>query len=54
MDPMDLGVDHRIAQLFGEGMVGTTWPRIHPHGHLLLTEWLNPMVENGPQKVHAH
>jgi hypothetical protein len=50
-DPMDIGVDLCIAQLLGEGMVGTTWPRIHPQGRHSLMERFNPTAEKGPQKV---
>jgi hypothetical protein len=46
-DLVNLGVDLRIIQLLGEGMAGTTWPQIHPDGHLLLTERLNPAAEKG-------
>jgi hypothetical protein len=53
-DPADLGVDLHITQLLGEGAVGTTWPRIHPHGHPPLTEQLNSTAEKGPQKVCTH
>jgi hypothetical protein len=53
-DPSDLGVDLRIAQLCGEGMVGTTWPRIYPHGHSSLTEQLHPMSEKSQKEGHAH
>jgi hypothetical protein len=28
---VDLGVDLRIVQLFGHGVVGTTWLWIQPH-----------------------
>jgi hypothetical protein len=52
--PTDPGVDLHIAQLLGEGTVGITWPRIHRHGHLLLTERLNPAAKKGPQKVSTH
>jgi hypothetical protein len=48
MDPVDLGVDLRIAQLIGKGTIGTTWPRIHRHGRLPLMDWLNPAAEQGP------
>jgi hypothetical protein len=52
-DPSDLSVDLRIVQLYGEGTVGTTWSRVHPHGHLSLVEWLDTVVDKGPQEVCA-
>jgi hypothetical protein len=42
-----LGVDLRIIQLYGEGVIGTTWPRIHPRSHLSLAEWLDVMADKG-------
>jgi hypothetical protein len=48
-DPVDLGVDLHIAQLLIELTVGTTWPRIHPHGSHPLTEQLNPAAKKGPR-----
>jgi hypothetical protein len=48
-DPVDTGVDLHIVQLLRVGTVGTTWPCIHPHGHLPLVERLNPVAEKGPQ-----
>jgi hypothetical protein len=53
-EPMDRGVDLHTAQLLVEGMVGTTWPQIHPHGRHPMTERLNPATKKGPQKVYAH
>jgi hypothetical protein len=53
-NPLDPGVDLHIAQLFGEGMIRTTWPRIHPHRHFSLMEWLNGVIDKGPHEVHAH
>jgi hypothetical protein len=52
-DPPNLGVDLRTVQLCGEGTIGTTWPQIHPHSHLLLAEWLDAAADKGPQEVHA-
>jgi hypothetical protein len=52
-DPSDPRFDLSITQLFGEGMVGTTWPQIDPYGYLSLTKWLNPVTEEGPQEVCA-
>jgi hypothetical protein len=46
--PPDPGVDLCITQLCGEGTIRTTWPRIHPHGHFLLTEWLIVAADKGP------
>jgi hypothetical protein len=42
-----------ITQLLEEGMVGITWSRIHPHGHLPLMERLNPAAKKGSQEVCA-
>jgi hypothetical protein len=53
-DPSDPVVDLLAVQLFREGMIGKTWPRIHPHGHLSLAEWLDMEDEKGPQEVCAH
>jgi hypothetical protein len=53
-DPSDPGIDHRIAQLYGEGTVGTTWPQIQPHGHSSPMEHLDLAAEKGPQEGHAH
>jgi hypothetical protein len=53
-DPSDPGVNFRIAQFGGEGMVGAAWPRIHPHWHLKPPEWLDEVADEGPQEVHAH
>jgi hypothetical protein len=50
----DLGVVLRIVQLHREGMIGTTWPRIDPHSHSSLMEWLNTAADKGPQDAHAH
>jgi hypothetical protein len=50
---MDTGVDLRIAQLLKEGMIRTTWPRIHPHGDHPLAERLDLLAEKGSQEVHA-
>jgi hypothetical protein len=47
MDPSIMGVDLRIAQLYGEAMVGTTWPRVHPHGPFSLMEWVDVTAEKG-------
>jgi hypothetical protein len=33
-------------------MIGITWPRIHPHSHLSLTEWLDTAVDKGLLEVH--
>jgi hypothetical protein len=44
---MNPGVDLYVAQPIGEGTIGTTWPRIHPHGHFLLMERLNPAAKEG-------
>jgi hypothetical protein len=52
-DPTNPSVDLRITQLLGEGIVRTTWPRVHPRGDLPLTERLNPMAENGLHEVCA-
>jgi hypothetical protein len=52
-NPSDPGVDVHIAQLYREGTVRTTWPRIPPYGHSSLTERLDPMVEKGPKESHA-
>jgi hypothetical protein len=46
-DPSYPGVDPRVVQLFVEGMIGTTWPCIHPHGHLLPIEWLDRVADKG-------
>jgi hypothetical protein len=53
-DHVDPGVDLCIVQLIGEGTLGTTWPRIPPHGSHLLIERLYPVAEKALQKVHAH
>jgi hypothetical protein len=50
---VDPGVDLHITQLIREEMVGTTWPRIRRHGHLLLMGQLNPTAKKGPEKDHA-
>jgi hypothetical protein len=47
-DPSDLGIDLRIVQLGGEGAVGTTWPRKHPHCDLSSPEWLYMVTDEGP------
>jgi hypothetical protein len=47
-DPSDLGVDIRIIKLYGEGTVGAAWPRICPHCHLLLLEWLDVVADESP------
>jgi hypothetical protein len=47
-DPSDLGVDLHIVQLDVEGTVGTAWPRIYPHCHLPLLEWLDVVADKGP------
>jgi hypothetical protein len=52
-NPSDLGVDLHIAQLYREGAVETTWPSIHPYGHLLLAKQLDPMAEKGPHDLRA-
>jgi hypothetical protein len=44
-DPSDPGVDLHAVQLYGEGTTGTTWPRIHPHGHLSPAEWLDATAD---------
>jgi hypothetical protein len=44
-DPSDLGVDFLIVQLCVEGMIGTTWPQIHPHSYLSLEEWLDAAAD---------
>jgi hypothetical protein len=46
-DHVDPGADLHIAQLFVLRTIGTTWPRIHPHGSQPLVEWLNFAVEKG-------
>jgi hypothetical protein len=51
--PPDPGVDLCITQLYGEGMIGTTWPRILSHNHFSLAEWLNASTNKGPQEVCA-
>jgi hypothetical protein len=53
-DPSDPGVDLRIAQLYGEGMVGTAWPWIHPYGHSSLTKRLVPVAEKGLKEGYSH
>jgi hypothetical protein len=53
MDPVNMGADLPITQLFRKGMVGATWPRIHPHGHLPLMERLNLAAKKGLQEVRA-
>jgi hypothetical protein len=50
-DPLDLGVDLRIVQFGGEGAVGATWPRIHPHCHLLSLEWLDEVAGAGSMMI---
>jgi hypothetical protein len=52
-DPTNPGVDDYISKLIRQGTVGTTWPQIHPHGHLLLTERLNAAAKKCPWEVHA-
>jgi hypothetical protein len=52
-NPSDPSVDLCIAQLCKEGMIGTTWPQIHPHSHFSLMEWLNVAADKGPQEVHT-
>jgi hypothetical protein len=44
---LDPGVDLHIGQLFREGMVRTSWPWVHPYGHLLLVKQLNSVAEKG-------
>jgi ribosomal protein L17 len=46
---VDLGVDLRITQLLEEGIVRTTWPRIHAYGHRQLMEQLIPVAKKGPR-----
>jgi hypothetical protein len=53
-DPPDPGVDLHTIQLCEEGMIGTTWPRIHPHSHLSLAEWLDVTADKGSLEVRAH
>jgi hypothetical protein len=53
-DPPDLGIDLRIIQFCGEGMIGTTWPWIYPQSYLLLAELLDTAVDKGLQEVRAH
>jgi hypothetical protein len=48
-NPLDPGVDLRITQLYGEGTIVTTWPRVHPHSHLSLAEWFNEVADKGLQ-----
>jgi hypothetical protein len=50
---LDPGVDLRIVQLDGEGMIGATGPWVHPHCHLPLPEWQNAVTDEGPQEVHT-
>jgi hypothetical protein len=52
-DPSDLGIDLCIVQLGGEGAVGTTCPRIHPHCHLPSPEQLDVVADEGPREVYA-
>jgi hypothetical protein len=52
-DPVALGVDLHISKLLGEGVVRTTWTRIHPRGHLPLAERLNTVTKKGPYEVYA-
>jgi hypothetical protein len=52
-DPLDPSIDLHIVQLSSEGAVGATGPRIHPHGHRPLSEWLNVAAYKGSQEVHA-
>jgi hypothetical protein len=47
-DPSDLGVDPHTVLLYREGTIGTTWPQIHPHGHLSPVVWLDAAVDKGP------
>jgi hypothetical protein len=54
MNPLDPGVDLRIAQLHVEGMVGTTCPHVHPHSRSSLMEWLNVVANKVSQEVRAH
>jgi hypothetical protein len=53
-DPSDPGLDLRIIQLYDEGTVEATWPRIHPHCHLPSSEWLDTTADEGPQGVRVH
>jgi hypothetical protein len=53
-NPLDLGVDLCIAQLYGEGTTGTIWPWIHPFGHLSPMKELDPVAEKGLQELRAH
>jgi hypothetical protein len=48
-----LGVDLHISKLLGEGVVRTTWTRIHARGHLPLAERLNTVTKKGPYEVYA-
>jgi hypothetical protein len=52
-DPSDLGVDLYNAQLYGEGMVGTTWLRLHPYGHSLLTKRFDLAAKKGQKEGRA-
>jgi hypothetical protein len=54
MDPPVLGVDLCIVELYDEGMIGTSCPRIQPQSHLSLAEWLDMVTHKGLQEVSAH
>jgi hypothetical protein len=47
------GVDPHIAQLHGEGAVGTTCSRTHPRVHFPSMKRLDPTAKKGPQNLHA-
>jgi hypothetical protein len=47
------GVDPRIAQLHGEGSVGTTCSWTHPRVHSPSMKRLDPTAKKGPQNLHA-
>jgi hypothetical protein len=52
-DPSDLSVDLCITQHCGEGKVGKTYPRIHPHGHSSLTKRLDLAAEKALKEGRA-
>jgi hypothetical protein len=52
-NPLVLGVDLYIVQLYGEGTIGATWPRICPHCHLPSSKWLDMATDEGPQEVRV-
>jgi hypothetical protein len=42
---LDLGVGLCITQFYGDGVVGTTWPHLHPHGDLSPTKRIDPAAK---------